>query len=51
MKQADYSDKVHICGDINPHYIMDVLADIWGRERGCKLEVTLTPKDKPPESA
>lgn len=48
LKQIDYSEnKVHMRGEFDPHYIVNVLAEIWGREHGCELKITLTPKEIP----
>ena len=46
MKKIDFSEnRVHMVKPFNPYYIAEVLADIWGRENGCKLKITLTPKE------
>ena len=34
---------------INPKYVLDVLYEIWGRENGYKIKVTLTPKEEQPK--
>lgn len=31
--------------EIDLNYVASVLADIWGREHGCKVTITLTPKE------
>lgn len=32
--------------DLDLNYVASVLADIWGREHGCKVTVTLVPKEE-----
>ena len=46
MKKIDFSEnRVHMVKPFDPYYIAEVLADICGRENGCKLKITLTPKE------
>lgn len=46
MRQIDFSEnRVHMVKPFDPHYVLNVLADIWGRENGYDVEVTLTPKE------
>lgn len=35
----------HMVKPFDPYYVAKVLADIWGREHGCKCQIILTPKD------
>lgn len=37
--------------DLDLNYVASVLADIWGREHGYKVKVTLVPKEEvtPPQ--
>ena len=35
----------HMVKPFDPYYVAKVLADIWGREQGCKCQIILTPKE------
>lgn len=35
----------HLTKPFDPYYVAKVLADIWGREHGCKCQIILTPKE------
>lgn len=35
----------------DPQHMVDVLAEIWGREHGYKVTITLSPKEEAPKES